>query len=244
MAYFKKMKKTQAILKMNDTEISNAKIKKALIVANGSIKNAALTYKRISKLYRFDIGTLIIAADGGAKNCLSMGISPDIVIGDMDSINISIIEKLNVKEKTIKFISSKSEKDESDTQLAVDYAAGRRIKDILIVGASGDRIDHSLANLLLLSSPAYEGLSIKMLTDNFEIFVSNKSLSIKGEPGKLLSIFSLTPYTFFIKTTGLKYRLKDEKLLFSPVRGLSNVFTCKDAKIDISEGSLLLLREL
>ncbi|MCL4378865.1 MAG: thiamine diphosphokinase [Actinobacteria bacterium] len=244
MAYFKKIKKTQATLKTGDAEISNVKTKKALIVANGSIKDPVLTYKRISMLYGFDIDTLVIAADGGAKNCLSMRISPDIVIGDMDSINISIIKKLNVKEKNIKFISTKSEKDESDTQLAVDYAAGRGIKDILIVGAAGDRIDHSLANLLLLSSPVYKGLSIKMLTDDYEIFVSNKSLDITGEPGKLLSIFSLTPFTFFVKTAGLKYRLKNEKLLFSPVRGLSNVFTGKIAKLDISKGTLLLFKEL
>jgi thiamine pyrophosphokinase len=221
-----------------------AEINKALIVTNGYIKDPGLTYKRITKFYDYGENTLIIAADGGAGNCFNLKLMPDIVIGDMDSINIGIIEKLNIEHKTIKFISSSTEKDESDTQLAVDYAARRGINNILIVGAIGDRIDHSLANLFLLSSPLYEALNIKILAGSYEIFTSNKSLNIEGEPGKTLSIFSLTPYTFFIKTSGLKYKLKNEKLFFSPVRGLSNIFLGNKAKLDIKEGTLLLIKEL
>jgi thiamine pyrophosphokinase len=221
-----------------------AEINKALIVTNGYIKDPGLTYKRITKFYDFGENTLIIAADGGAKNCINLRLMPDIVIGDMDSINIGIIEKLNIGQKAIKFVSSSTEKDESDTQLAVNYAAGRGIKNILIVGAVGDRIDHSLANLFLLASPLYEALNIKILADSYEIFTANKSLDIDGEAGKILSIFSLTPCTFFIKTSGLKYKLKNEKLFFSPVRGLSNIFLGNKAKLDIKEGKLLLIKEL
>jgi thiamine pyrophosphokinase len=219
-------------------------INKALIVTNGYIKDPVLTYKRITGSYDFGENTLIISADGGARNCINLRLMPDIVIGDMDSINMGIIEKLNIGHKAIKFVSSSTEKDESDTQLAVDYAAGKGIKDILIVGAIGDRIDHSLANLFLLSSPLYKALNIKILAGSYEIFTTNKSLNIDGEAGKILSIFSLTPSTFFIKTSGLKYKLKNEKLFFSPARGLSNIFLGNKAKLDIKKGTLLLIKEL
>src|SRR4030042_1309489 len=104
----------------------HAKFEKVIVVTNGIIKDYGLIYKRLTRDYKFDInaGTLIIAADGGAKNCLNMKLTPDIVIGDMDSITIKVIESITSGKKPIKFITSIPEKDESDTQLAVDYAIG------------------------------------------------------------------------------------------------------------------------
>ncbi len=222
------------------------KIESAIIVTNGVIKDYNLIYKRLTRDYEFNkkSGTLIIAADGGAKNCLNMRLVPDIVIGDMDSITIKVIESITSCKKPIKFINSMAEKDESDTQLAVDYAVGLGIKRILIVGAAGNRIDHTLANLFLLASPSAENSDVRILTENSEIFVTKKSCQIVGAAGKTLSLISLSPYTNFIKTTGLKYKLKNEKLLFSPVRGLSNAFTGSKANIEISEGTLLIIKEL
>jgi len=222
------------------------KFEKAIVVTNGVIKDHGLIYKRLIKDYKFDrnASTLIIAADGGAINCLNMRLIPDIVIGDMDSITIKVIESITSCKKPIKFINSMAEKDESDTQLAVDYALGAGAKRISIVGAVGGRIDHTLANLFLLATPSAEDSDIRILTENSEIFVTRKSCQIAGAPGKMVSLFSLSPYTNFIKTSGLKYKLKNEKLLQSPVRGLSNAFTGSKAKIEISEGTLLVIKEL
>ena len=233
---------------MTDDErsIMQTKFEKVIVVTNGIIGDYSLIYKRLTRDYKFDInaGTLIIAADGGAKNCLNMRLAPDIVIGDMDSITIKVIESITSGKKPIKFINSIPEKDESDTQLAVDYAVGLGAKRILIVGAAGDRIDHTLANLFLLASPSAENKDIRILTENSEIFVTRKSCGIAGTAGKMVSLFSLSPYTNFIKTSGLKYKLKNEKLLFSPVRGLSNSFIGSKATIEISEGTLLIIKEL
>jgi thiamine pyrophosphokinase len=222
------------------------KFEKVIVVTNGVIKDYSLIYKRLTQDYKFDrnASTLIIAADGGAQNCLNMKLTPDIIIGDMDSITIKVIESITSGKKPIKFINSIPEKDESDTQLAVDYAVGLGAKRILIVGAVGDRIDHTLANLFLLASPSAENSDIRILTENNEIFVTRKSCQIDGAAGKMVSLFSLSPYTNFIKTSGLKYKLKNEKLLFSPVRGLSNPFIDSKARIEISEGTLLIVKEL
>ncbi len=220
------------------------KSKKAVVITNGYIKNPLYTYKRITAEYGFSAKDIVIAADGGAANCLKMGLVPDIVIGDMDSIEDEVREKLDLKSNNIKYIQTTCEKDESDTRLAVEYAVNAGAKKIIIAGAIGDRLDHSFANLVLLSSPFPEDVDIKILTDNSEIFVVKNSCVINGQIGKLISIFSLTPYTFFIETSGLKYRLKNEKLLLSPVRGLSNIFTEDTATINIKEGQLLIIKEL
>lgn len=218
--------------------------KKAIIVANGQIRDYNLTCRRIKKDYGFDKNILIVAADGGIKHCMNMHIFPDIVIGDMDSINIKLMENLSKNTKDIKFINSSSEKDESDTQLALDYIIEQKINDVIILGALGDRIDHSFANIILLASPDYDNKDIKIIDEKNEITVVKKPTDINGKKGKKISIFSLSPYTYFISTKGLKYKLKDEKLLFSPARGLSNIFISDKANIEIKNGQLLIVKEL
>ncbi len=217
---------------------------RAIIVTNGEIKNHSFLYKILTAKYGLGCKDTVIAVDGGAENCLKMNLIPDIVIGDMDSIKKDTTRQLNLKSKKIKYISSSSIKDESDTQLAVEHAVNLNAGKIIIIGAMGDRIDHSFANLLLLSSNFLKNIDIKILTEKNEIFVLRSSGSIFGGIGKTVSIFSLSPYTFFIKTKGLQYSLKNEKLLFSPARGLSNVFTEEKAYIEIKEGMLLIVKEL
>ena len=217
---------------------------KALIITNGIINDYNLILKRIAEDYKFDENTLTIAADGGARNCINMRIVPDLIIGDMDSITIKLMENLKMNSKTIKFINTSPEKDESDTQLALDFAINAGVKQVLVVGAIGGRIDHSLANLILLAAPNYNNADVRIITENSEIFMVKKSCSINGTIGKKISIFSLTPFTYFESTSGLKYRLKNERLYFSPVRGLSNEFIKTTAKISIGKGEILLFKEI
>jgi thiamine pyrophosphokinase len=224
-------------------EHKNRKKDIALIIANGSIRYPDRVREVLLSGYCAPGRTMVISADGGLSNTLRMGFKPDLVIGDMDSIDSS-------KEKEIRgipeveYISSTPEKDESDTQLAVDHAVKLGIRSIFITGATGGRIDHTFANILLLASPRLDGIRSSIITDDREIFILKSSASIRGCPGKLISIFSLTPYTYFISTAGLKYPLLDEKLYFSPVRGLSNIFTGQKAEIKIREGRLLIIKEI
>ena len=227
----------------------------AILVTNGSIRDYGSIRRTLIKNFQSLSDAFIIAADGGALHCSNLRITPNVIIGDMDSITKGMIAKLagtaagNADGDTtaggdIQFISFNQSKDESDTQLALDYLVENGYERIIVIGAFGDRADHSYANLSLLSSPAYDNVKVSIITENSEIFVVKDSCTIKGEAGKKISIFSLTPFTFFEKTTGLKYKLKNEKLLFSPARGLSNEFTKDIAKLNISEGWLLIVREL
>ena len=218
----------------------------AILATNGSIKDYGFIYSTLIKNFQSLSDTFIIAADGGALHCINLKITPNVIIGDMDSITKGMIEKLSdaAGAGEIQFISFNRAKDESDTQLALDHLVKNGFERIIVIGAFGSRADHSYANLSLLSSPAYDNVKVSIITENSEIFVVKNSCSIIGEAGKKISIFSLTPFTFFKKTSGLKYKLKDEKLLFSPARGLSNEFIKDTASINISEGWLLIVREL
>ncbi len=220
------------------------KYHRAIVIANGNISNTALVRKRLKEDPGSGGDDIIISADGGVSNTLEMGLIPDVVIGDMDSIKQAVKEKMMENSRETRFIAASPAKDESDTQLAVSYALGLGLKKVIIAGATGGRIDHTLANIMLLASPGLKNIDARILTDDSEIFVIEDSCTIKGKIGKLVSIFSLSPHTYFYKTEGLKYKLEDEKLFFSPVRGLSNVFTEKTARIDIKEGQLLIIREI
>ena len=236
-------------MKDSINKIRNNKDKKqvksmGLLVINGSIRDPQLIKRIIENNYLNIKEFFIAAADGGASNCSNLRLVPDVIIGDMDSITAKVVGKFNNENKEIKFINFSPDKDESDTQLALEYLIDLGFKKIIMVGAFGSRADHSFANLVLLSSPAYEGIDIRIVTDNSEIIVTRKSCSIKGFKGSRVSLFSLTPYTFFEKTAGLKYKLKNEKLFFSPVRGLSNEFTRDNAKIYFKDGIVMIVKEI
>ncbi|TET50259.1 MAG: thiamine diphosphokinase [Actinomycetota bacterium] len=217
---------------------------RAIIIANGFIGDPARTYKRMAGYFGFSRDDIVISADGGASNALKMGLVPDVVIGDMDSIKFKVKEKIRKKSAKTRYISTSPKKDQSDTQLAVDYALGLGIKKLMITGAVGDRIDHTLANIILLSSPGLEDIDARILTDNSDMFVIRKPVTINGHPGKIITLLSLSPYTYFSGTRGLKYELREEKLIFSPVRGLSNEFTEKKVHLGVREGVLLVIREI
>jgi thiamine pyrophosphokinase len=223
--------------------MSNKKNEKAIIVANGVISDPRLTYKRVTELFDFT-DCIVISADGGAENALKMNLVPDVVIGDMDSIKATVKENIREKSNKTRYISTSAYKDKSDTQLAVEYALDLGIKKMIILGALGDRIDHTMANILLLTSPFLRDIDIRILADASEIFIIRNSRTLNGDIGGTVTLISLSPYTYFIKTEGLKYELENEKLMFSPVRGISNVFTEKKAYIKIKEGTLLIIKQL
>ncbi len=219
-------------------------MKNCLIISNGVISDFQKIKNNLKAHYGLDKDTLVITADGAVSLCRDMDICPDIIIGDMDSAEKNDIEHFTHLNKKIEILEFPKNKDESDTQLAIDYAVKKDCRQIIIIGALGNRIDHTLANIFNMFSENYNGIDLKIIDESFEISVLRKSAGIYGSAGKKISIFSMTPYTFFINTEGLKYKLKNEKLLFSPIRGLSNTFTGNIAEIDFSEGILLIVKEI
>jgi len=219
--------------------MKNETARGAVVIANGEIRDHARIGMVIKSFHKFE--PFVISADGGIENTARLGLIPHVVIGDMDSIDR---QKYAGMLPRTRFIPVSGEKDESDTRLAVEYALKQGMEDITIAGASGKRIDHTFANIMILAAPGLENASVRIVTEESEVFCMHGPGTIKGSPGKLVSLFSLTPYTSFIKTSGLMYPLEDEKLYQSPVKGLSNVFTSDEAGLEFSEGKLLVIRQL
>ncbi|GAE86853.1 thiamine diphosphokinase [Acetivibrio straminisolvens] len=115
----------------------------ALIVCNGSI----IDYSYHKKF--FEEADFIVCADGGALHLQRLGIKPDVLLGDFDSIEDKHLEYY--KEQNVEIFKFPSEKDMTDTELAVDTVIDKGYKDIVIIGGTGTRLDHTLSNIFCLS---------------------------------------------------------------------------------------------
>ena len=212
--------------------------KRAVIFANGDMTSCEQHIKTILP------GDLIIAADGGALNCLRCGISPQVVIGDFDSLPASMIDVFN--QSSTQIIHYPAQKNETDLELAIQFAIKKDCNEIIIFAALGGRWDMSLANLLLLSYPhrqkePHPSISIKIIDGNQEAFFLNpgqKSI-LTGQGGDLVSLVPLFQDVSHVTTTNLEYPLKAETLLFGSTRGISNVMIGDTATVAYRSGLLL-----
>ncbi len=182
----------------------------------------------------------VIAADGGAATALSYGCTPSIVVGDFDSLDPTLHEQL--REQGIHLIQAAIEKNETDTELAVQVAIEQGASAITLLGAlGGARFDHTMANILLLAdieavpTRIIDGPSICWLLRGPGL------TTISGHVGDLLSLLPLTPEASDIRTTGLYYPLHGETLYFGKPRGVSNVLTQEHAEVSLESGMLLII---
>jgi thiamine pyrophosphokinase len=199
-----------------------------VIVANGSPEP-------------FDVASAdqIIAADGGARHALAWGYVPDVVIGDFDSLDEEGQRAL--KAAGTRFIRHPDRKDETDLELALRHAASLNPRQITILGAWGDRPDHTLANILLIAHPSFAGLDLRLVAHQQEIRLIHREILLEGCFGDLVSLIPIGGDAIGVSTEGLEYPLRDETLHLGASRGISNVMTAEQARIRLREGLLLCL---
>lgn len=182
---------------------------------------------------------LIIAADNGARYCFTHGILPDVLIGDLDSLTPHLLHELEAAETQI--ISHPVDKDETDLELALDYALQHHATHITILGGLGGRWDMSLANIFLLAHQKYQALAISIVGDNHVMYVvtSQNPLKLSGSKGDMVSLLPLTPVVNGINTENLRYPLKNDALFATGMRGVSNQLLDVEGNIALDEGVLL-----
>jgi thiamine pyrophosphokinase len=226
----------------NGTVLEN-KTQQAVII--GFIENRDFS----SSLYAFargavESGALLICADGGGEVALAWDLTPDLLVGDMDSISPQSLETLtNRPGVEVRIVPA--EKDETDLELALLSALERGAKEITILGGLGGRLDHTLGNIYLLAAPQLDqaGAKARLLAEQEEIFVirGGQTLELAGQPGDILSLLPLTPAATGIQTENLYYPLRREPLYIGPTRGISNVFTAQTASVTFEDGLLLVI---
>jgi thiamine pyrophosphokinase len=192
---------------------------------------------------------LIVAADGGAAYAASLGLGAvDLWVGDGDSLAPAALESLRRAGVPVELAAA--DKDESDTELAVLAAIDRGATRLTILGAfGGPRVDHALANVLLLGHPRLTDRSAALLTPAARVRLIQApgtdggptSLSLSGRPGDLVSLLPFAGPAGGVTTSGLRYALMDEALEVGPARGLSNVRVESTATVSLKGGSLLVV---
>ena len=195
------------------------KMEKALVVGNRPLS---------SKVIELAKNSLIVAADAGADRLLKFNIVPDWVIGDLDSISERTITKLEDWTITNKDIQK------TDLEKAVDYAFEKGVKEIVIVGWEGGRIDHTLAALGMAFDPR-----IKLIDDNFSVYCVDGEKSIKGKENTLFSLIAIPDAR--VSINGARWNLEHEKLKIGG-RGIHNeIGPSGEVTIECHSGNLLLI---
>jgi len=190
-------------------------------------------------------GDYIIAADGGANHLLKMGILPEIVVGDLDSIDEDTLFELTSTEVEIKQYSE--DKDETDIELALYYAVEMQPTSILIVGALGGRLDQTLANLSILTDPMLSRIDIRLDDGVEEAFFCRANVDkgghveFHGRSGDTVSLIPWHGPVQGITTEGLQWPLFTETLSANKSRGVSNVMLGEIASVKFEKGLLLVV---
>ena len=190
---------------------------------------------------------LVIAADGGALKAVHLGLRPDVVVGDGDSLPIDRAEVLRAA--GVEVIVHPAEKDESDTELAIGEALARGATRIVILGAMGGaRLEHSLANVLLLSLPALANVDARIVDGDSDLRVIGHSgpasVEINGTVGDYVSLLPLTDSVDGVTTRDLRYPLSDATLTQGPARGLSNELSAPTGVVSTRSGRLAVIHTM
>ena len=184
---------------------------------------------------------LVIGVDGAADIFDRYDWVPDILIGDFDTADAGCVE--NLEKRGTKVIRLAERKNQTDTEAAVDYALFAGMDELLILGAIGSRMDHTLANISMLVRADKAGASCRIVDEYNELTVSDRDMTLSGEKGQGVSILPLTGEVC-VSADGLKYPLNKLILGWDSSRGVSNVMTGELAHISISGGYALIIKTL
>jgi thiamine pyrophosphokinase len=201
---------------------------RAIIFANGGYTNPAALQP----------GDVIIAADGGARHCLALGLTPRLVVGDFDSLDKKQLHQL--RQAGAELIQYPTHKDYTDLELALQHAHRLGATEVVVLAALGGRWDQTLANVLLPAAEEFASLPIRLVDGKQEIQMLHpgQPIEIHGCPGDTVSIIPLKGDAHGVKTSTLEYPLHGETLNFGSTRGISNVMTAETATISLESGLL------
>lgn len=184
----------------------------------------------------------LVCADGGTRHCLALGLTPDVVVGDLDSVGQDVVAELARLEVAVE--RHPTDKDQTDLELALERALRDGADEVLLLGALGGRLDQTLANLLILAQRPWpapirlaEGKQIA------QVLRGGDSLTVDAPPGSTVSVVPLSALVTGITYHGLKYPLIDATLRLGSTRGISNEVAASPITVRIARGLLLVVTE-
>jgi thiamine pyrophosphokinase len=180
----------------------------------------------------------VIAADSGLHSATALGVSVDLVVGDLDSAEPAVVAE--ALEAGASLEQHPADKDATDLELALEAALVRRLSPVLIAGgAGGDRIDHLIGNALVLAHPRFRPLRPEWWVEGARVSPVHDRLVVEGGPGDLVTLLAVGGPAAGVTTEGLRWELDGETLDAGSTRGVSNQMTAASATISITDGILL-----
>ncbi|MCI9406322.1 MAG: thiamine diphosphokinase [Oscillospiraceae bacterium] len=177
----------------------------------------------------------IICADGGLRYAKQAGIRPDLLVGDQDSFTEGFPEGIPA-------LTCRPEKDDSDMMLALKEGISRGYQEFVLLGATGGRFDHTLANLQTVAYGLEQGVFVT-IADRYNLIsmLREDTVFLPRMDGCYLSVFSYTPSCEGVTLSGVKYPLSGAKLTNWFPLGLSNEILAQSAQITVEKGTLVVV---
>jgi len=205
-----------------------------IVLSNGEIDELATVRQRVRAWGQ----ALVIAADNGVRFAGPLGLFPNIILGDLDSLDPEL--RALFDKESVSVIQVPAEKDETDLELALLEAAHRGAEHIVILGAIGGRLDMTLSNVLLLTHPDLLDVRVELWDADQTLWIIRPpGGEVFGQPGDTLSLIPIGGDASGVTTHNLHYPLENETLVFGPARGISNVLTADHAHVNLTDGLLL-----
>lgn len=207
---------------------------KAVVVAAGELDPADAAH--------VDGAALTIAADAGAQSLERIGRRPQLLIGDLDSVDPGLVERLAQSGTRVE--RHPVDKEASDTELAVEAAFAAGATEVTLLGATGgERLDHELANLLLLADRAFAGRGLAAVHGAARVTAlhGGDRRELAGRPGDLVTLLPVGSDASGVTTDGLKWPLAAATLTMGRSRGLSNEVVIAPASVQLEAGVLLVI---
>lgn len=207
----------------------------AILICGGTLSPVFL--KKVTEEYR---DAVLYAVDGGLTVAEEAGTVPDYLVGDFDTAEEALVARYEEKCVTIRH---KPEKDATDTELAVDEALERGAEKIILLGATGSRLDHTMANIHMLYRILQKGKNAFIVNENNRISMHNKSFAIARQDlfGTYVSFLPFFGEVKDVSLKGVKYPLFGKTLTAGNSLGVSNEGTQEILEISFSEGYLLMI---
>ena len=194
------------------------------LFGNGSNPTHPIVKDRLKSINTF------FCVDGGADKLITMGYNPDVILGDLDSID----KRKKIYNSTIVYLEDQSK---NDLEKSISWCVNQGIKELELFGFSYGRDDHHLANLFIMKNFS-DRIKMKMYTDKSLIFCINEHSTFLSKANQTVSIFTFNKKTT-ITTSGLKYALKNSSLSY-PSQGISNLSIGSSFSVTLLIGPSLL----
>ena len=207
-------------------------MKKCIILANGkSPRKSVITFFQKNG---FDT---LLCADSGADSALRLGLTPDFIIGDLDSISKEAIKKFK---STSKILLYKRQND-TDVEKCLKFAIKNKFDEALLIGVTGNRLDHTICNLGIVLK-FFSKIKLSLVAENSYLKPFTGDVRLITQKGEIISLYAFDKKTK-ITSKGLKYLLKNISLPFGEKESTSNISTSDSVQLKIRNGIIFIIRD-